>query len=999
MESDPSSQISAALTRAALGLPEAQLTEGEAEVELWTRQGCSSKLEQLRQKPPRAVELQKKVQQLLNKVCPENVRTIAEQLADVKVSSSDELAFVCGIIFKRAQLDPHYSDTLSDLLFGINAVWGEVPSSDSGGRSESVREVLTRRCQAEFEALPASFEASPEEHAAYDVEELEHRMQERKKQVLAFMKLIGSMFLRALLSPAVVVGILQDLIHANPAAPVPSELEIECACTLLCSVGSALQEYKGGRYVSSLCHRLTRLRQAKTADGKADAYKKRLQFMIKDVVDLRDAQWVQNAFKTTAKTKDDIRKDADAELLSKQHGEDGVLTTVVGKRPDSVIGTKVDWTPCNSPLVSPTPSNGSPTSRQLSKLSKLSDGHSDASPRNRCTPDASPRNRPTSDMSPKGNFLTQGRRLSNGGGTLLTHGRRLSIPSGSESEQGFTSRSAKDAPQMKSGLRSGWMYSDSESEATRSPPGAGKLKPGMRCGRLTSESESEPPRSPQKQAMKPGQRNTRLMTPKTSGTESESGLSQMSGGRSTRKKFYMCKYITQGGTCPNGDTCQFAHSRTDLSCYKTKLCKNFPLGACKHADECIFAHGDEELQRYRDELTAFRTKICKDYVSTGSCAHGIDCIFAHGEDELKRPCSSIVEQAEDASPRCPSFTKVVVPLPANGVKMLLRSLGTLEKETGAYIEVNSGNSTATINGSEEAVSAAASGIQFVIDNMSGIPSPCSRKRETPKYIRVFPTDPSDTTCPETNDTEASVASLSEGAQLALSELSDNARCETNRWTRRRLGQILEGLILDVGAPDRRAWSAKYNERLGAIQSQLDADVFKRNGADGRAICPKVVWCEMRSSLARLRNSLECSTWRALDGRRRHEEALEKSFWEALTSFAQSLPEDPSLWSEANLVGAELYDEVRSSVKKISKSMSWLLGSAEQLQPRRGGPTGNDETKALRSGGASSKGKGKTGASGATEMAGSQNGPATESESDIGAGTLPWRSKRNQTFAA
>jgi E3 ubiquitin-protein ligase makorin len=65
--------------------------------------------------------------------------------------------------------------------------------------------------------------------------------------------------------------------------------------------------------------------------------------MMRDVTDLRDANWVQKSFRAKASTLDDLREDVECEELLKHNGEAGILTVLAGGRPDSIAGVKVNW--------------------------------------------------------------------------------------------------------------------------------------------------------------------------------------------------------------------------------------------------------------------------------------------------------------------------------------------------------------------------------------------------------------------------------------------------------------------------------------------------------------------------------------------------------------------------------------------------------------------------------------------------------------------------------
>ena len=52
-------------------------------------------------------------------------------------------------------------------------------------------------------------------------------------------------------------------------------------------------------------------------------FSKRIQFQIQDLLDLRDNKWQKKLFKEQAKTKDDVRKDAQKEARMQAKGGKG----------------------------------------------------------------------------------------------------------------------------------------------------------------------------------------------------------------------------------------------------------------------------------------------------------------------------------------------------------------------------------------------------------------------------------------------------------------------------------------------------------------------------------------------------------------------------------------------------------------------------------------------------------------------------------------------------
>ena len=56
----------------------------------------------------RMEELQRNATSLLNKICPDNLATIVDQLANIQLHKAEELEWVIRIIFKKALAEPHY---------------------------------------------------------------------------------------------------------------------------------------------------------------------------------------------------------------------------------------------------------------------------------------------------------------------------------------------------------------------------------------------------------------------------------------------------------------------------------------------------------------------------------------------------------------------------------------------------------------------------------------------------------------------------------------------------------------------------------------------------------------------------------------------------------------------------------------------------------------------------------------------------------------------------
>lgn len=260
---------------------------------------------------------------LLNKVCPENVASVAEKVSAVKIQTAEELHCMIQLLFKKALAEPHYCETYADLVFALKSAFQEFPSPE-GGKPVTFRSSLLNTVQAEFEDLQA---AGTSAQAPVDRQELE---QARKSRALANMKFIGHLFLRHLLPVRVVSSLARALILCDEAESMPSAVAVECACELLMAVGYTMEASAlplARQALSEVCTRLSALQRE-------SGYCKRIKFVIQDVLDTRGAGWTRKLFKDSAKTMEEVRLEQQRDLTSKGASSSGVERVVAGQRPN-----------------------------------------------------------------------------------------------------------------------------------------------------------------------------------------------------------------------------------------------------------------------------------------------------------------------------------------------------------------------------------------------------------------------------------------------------------------------------------------------------------------------------------------------------------------------------------------------------------------------------------------------------------------------------------------
>lgn len=291
--------------------------------------------EEERDQLDRETELLRCSKSLLNKICPENVQTIAKRIKEeAKVSTITEMELVIGQVFKKALAEPHYCETYANMVFMLK---GEMPAfpNPAGGKDVTFKSILLNVCQAEFEAMPKNLDASKEDMEKYDAEELQFRKTAQKAKFLANMKFIGQLFLQQLLTTKIVASIISELVGSPSGDMVPEEHVVECICELLMCIGYTLETMASGKEcVVQVCGRLQDLKLRKKKDGKG-LLSRRIQFSIQDVLDMRQGGWTKKTFKAVAKTKEEIRIEQEKDLQAQARGKtlDSAEYVVAGRRP------------------------------------------------------------------------------------------------------------------------------------------------------------------------------------------------------------------------------------------------------------------------------------------------------------------------------------------------------------------------------------------------------------------------------------------------------------------------------------------------------------------------------------------------------------------------------------------------------------------------------------------------------------------------------------------
>mmetsp|Transcript_263 Transcript_263/g.582 ORF Transcript_263/g.582 Transcript_263/m.582 type:complete len:505 (-) Transcript_263:39-1553(-) len=228
------------------------------------------------------VALHGKTLALLNKILPSNEATIVAKLCELSPTTSQELTTIAETIFDKALRDPGYLVLYCRAIVKMDDAYAafrsaSVESADGPAHIEEARFAahVMQLCQAEFQRLlqlcsDAELRRSGSRPSKGREEEFEVRMK-RKDRSLAYVAMVGHLFLCGVLSASILAEIFVALLLDVPdqqeasrpvqACRFPPGFSVECACELLSIVAVTMSQSEPEIF-TLLLGRLARLKDA-----------------------------------------------------------------------------------------------------------------------------------------------------------------------------------------------------------------------------------------------------------------------------------------------------------------------------------------------------------------------------------------------------------------------------------------------------------------------------------------------------------------------------------------------------------------------------------------------------------------------------------------------------------------------------------------------------------------------------------------------------------------
>jgi translation initiation factor 4G len=297
----------------------------------------------------------RKVKALLNKLTMEKFDSISDQIISWANKSETQtdgrtLIQVIRLVFEKATDEAAWSEMYARLcrkmMEQISPKVQDEGIKNPEGKpiagGQLFRKYLLNRCQEDFErgwaqkdaaAAAAAAKATDDEAAAAanskeDGDEVAlyseeyYALQKAKRQGLGLVKFIGELFKLQMLTERIMHECVKKLLNN---VENPEEEEIESLCKLLTTVGKLLETPRGGPYLDIYFSRMRDLQNNPKVSS-------RMQFMLMEVIELRDRKWVPRNQSAAPATIAQIREDAAKETQQREREAKTLSMSRTGSR-------------------------------------------------------------------------------------------------------------------------------------------------------------------------------------------------------------------------------------------------------------------------------------------------------------------------------------------------------------------------------------------------------------------------------------------------------------------------------------------------------------------------------------------------------------------------------------------------------------------------------------------------------------------------------------------
>ena len=269
----------------------------------------------------------------MNKLTPDNFEKMLNLLLEAGIDSAAGLNGLIAQLFEKSLTEvgfcPLYAGLCRQLL-------EKMPEFEHDGQTYTFRRVLLNKCQEEFEKGEACVREAEEavvpeyeeiENAGEEegevrrrkltaleirrkAEEREDGIRKAKRRMLGNIRFIGELFKQHILTEKIMHECIKKLLQTKPGNEDPNLEDMEALCNLMTTIGKQIDHEKSIPLMEMYFQRIGVL-------SVCDKLPSRIRFMLKDVIELRDNNWVTRRKTEGPKKIEDVHKDAKMEQFER----------------------------------------------------------------------------------------------------------------------------------------------------------------------------------------------------------------------------------------------------------------------------------------------------------------------------------------------------------------------------------------------------------------------------------------------------------------------------------------------------------------------------------------------------------------------------------------------------------------------------------------------------------------------------------------------------------
>ncbi|KAG1653697.1 Eukaryotic translation initiation factor 4 gamma 3 [Nymphon striatum] len=254
-----------------------------------------------------------KAREILNKLTPSNFKSLSDDFTKLKINSKEKMEKVIDLLFQKALAEPKFVKEYADLCKNLSTLRLKV-SAD--GQDLKFQSMILSRCQGIFEKSPLvalkkesrqkdiSQEKDAQKKASLE-EGLTNDEFKAKQQMVGNIRLIAQLYKLNLLTANIIYDCYNKLLHGPH-----DEMTVELLTILIREVGKHMeQEASEKRSLRFNRQKLTDFYD-EVEDMLNTDTNNRNKFMIRDIVELRQNNWVPRKADDGPTTIDNVHRQA-----------------------------------------------------------------------------------------------------------------------------------------------------------------------------------------------------------------------------------------------------------------------------------------------------------------------------------------------------------------------------------------------------------------------------------------------------------------------------------------------------------------------------------------------------------------------------------------------------------------------------------------------------------------------------------------------------------------